>query len=337
MGSMPKLTEGLAISLFSAVSVAILVEGFGAYLDLTYHSLYLVDSFFQPAHAILYNGIFASAGLGIMISTKVQYKLIVILAGIQILGGLGDYLWHTAYGFDGLLSPMHLILVVPSVAISFSAFHHLKKLQSKNSMTLALASFWLSSTFLILMFGLAEQARTPNVIDLPPVTSLIAGLIIMPVLAVQIAEKAAENDIRPIRIVILSAPIITLASLVLNPYLLWLAPVQLIGSILPFLLFEKFWRKMRALSRFIVASSWILIYLPFSAFILTYGLHGKIIGVEQVSTAIVEDLQYYPILAAVGGAVGITHGFLFSAVFSKLIGTLGYILESWKKTLDEGR
>lgn len=86
-----------------------------------------LETFFTPWHAIFYSGFFAVAavlGVGIgrgrahgytgFSAIPAGYGLAALGALIFALGGLGDMLWHIAFGIEAdleaLLSPTHLIL-----------------------------------------------------------------------------------------------------------------------------------------------------------------------------------------------------------------------------------
>ena len=95
----------------------------GGSWDITNHLLNKPETFFSPPHAILYTGVAISL-IGIVVSffswknmssqkhifwASLKFKLI----GISLLIGAGpfDFIWHSNFGLDGLLSPPHLTLI----------------------------------------------------------------------------------------------------------------------------------------------------------------------------------------------------------------------------------
>lgn len=102
----------------------------GLYLDGWAHTHGKVDqSFFTPWHAVLYSGYLACAialaaravigwrATGVWRSALPSgYSLSLLGAAIFGLGGIGDFLWHSAFGIEtgieALLSPTHLMLAV---------------------------------------------------------------------------------------------------------------------------------------------------------------------------------------------------------------------------------
>jgi hypothetical protein len=76
--------------LFVIATIPVLVVITGAFWDLTYHALNKVDTFFQPAHLVIYNSIFAALLIGIVIALKTRYRSLAIISGIQLATGFAD-------------------------------------------------------------------------------------------------------------------------------------------------------------------------------------------------------------------------------------------------------
>ena len=113
----------------------LLVGGF--FIDLWAHSHGRVDeTFFTPWHGLLY----ASAGLfgGVLLATSMRarregartseslppgYGLSLIGAGLFLVAGLGDLVWHELFGIEAdveaLLSPTHLALATSGIMMVF--------------------------------------------------------------------------------------------------------------------------------------------------------------------------------------------------------------------------
>jgi hypothetical protein len=99
----------------------------GGFLDAWAHTHGVVESFFTPWHALFYTGLLAVCTvLGAAIrqqrrhgsswraAVPAGYGGAVLGVGLLALGGLGDLLWHTAFGIEAkvaaALSPPHLLL-----------------------------------------------------------------------------------------------------------------------------------------------------------------------------------------------------------------------------------
>jgi hypothetical protein len=107
----------------------------GLFIDGWAHNHGLVDkTFFTPWHALLYSGYAANAVL--LLITLVRnhargqrwseampdgYQLSLLGVAMFAIGGVGDLIWHTLFGFEvgiePLLSPTHLLLAFSSVLI----------------------------------------------------------------------------------------------------------------------------------------------------------------------------------------------------------------------------
>lgn len=107
----------------------------GVLVDIWAHTHGRVDeSFFTPWHAILYSGFFANAIALTVITVRNRgqgydwrqaipsgYELSAIGVPVFMAGGVGDMLWHIAFGvedsIEALLSPTHLLLAVAMLLI----------------------------------------------------------------------------------------------------------------------------------------------------------------------------------------------------------------------------
>ena len=104
-------------------SFGILLVTVGGSWDITNHLLNKPETFFSPPHALMYSGV-AIALFGAAFSffaykkmdvTKFVFRLPLRLTffGVFLLVGAGpfDFVWHSNFGLDGLLSPPHLTLI----------------------------------------------------------------------------------------------------------------------------------------------------------------------------------------------------------------------------------
>lgn len=107
----------------------------GVFLDGWAHQhISSIESFFTPWHAVLYGGFFISACFlireALLTYTKTQdiqmllprgYFLSFVGAGIFLIGGIGDMIWHIIFGIEvsteALLSPTHLVLALGGLLI----------------------------------------------------------------------------------------------------------------------------------------------------------------------------------------------------------------------------
>jgi hypothetical protein len=151
------------------VSLGILLAAAGGSWDITNHLLNKPETFFAPPHAVLYSGA-ASAVVGTVLlfsaskkSTADKKRMIwpvkLVIAGVVMLIGAApaDFVWHSAFGLDGLLSPPHFVLVSGMIASSAGALAGLaqstKRLPSV-LIVIAILPIWLAASGMIDMFSL---------------------------------------------------------------------------------------------------------------------------------------------------------------------------------------
>lgn len=109
------------------MTVASLWMSAGIMIDAWYHFHSTVETFFEPAHALLYAGLLASylftgaaivvghhRGLHWRLALPVGYEGTIPGLIICLVGGLSDMVKHSLWGFEegfnGLLSPTHLLI-----------------------------------------------------------------------------------------------------------------------------------------------------------------------------------------------------------------------------------
>ena len=105
------------------VSFGILLVTVGGSWDITNHLLHKPETSFSPPHALIYTGVaislirtvFSFVGWRNLKHHSDAYflSLKIELIGIALLVGAGpfDFVWHSNFGLDGLLSPPHLTLI----------------------------------------------------------------------------------------------------------------------------------------------------------------------------------------------------------------------------------
>ena len=150
-------------------SFGILLVTVGGIWDITNHLLNRPETFFSPPHAFMYIGVAISL-IGVVLSfsgwhnlqnSKDYYfsSLKIKLIGIGLLIGAGpfDFVWHSNFGLDGLLSPPHLTLILGMFLCSMGGMIGISKyLKVNNSkslfwylLILAVLPVWLSGSGII--------------------------------------------------------------------------------------------------------------------------------------------------------------------------------------------
>jgi hypothetical protein len=165
--ALPGLGSSNLLAGYVLVSLGILLAAAGGSWDITNHLLNKPETFFAPPHAVLYSGA-ASAVVGTVLlfsasksnaDKKMIWPVKLVIAGVVMLIGAApaDFMWHSAFGLDGLLSPPHFVLVSGMVASSIGALAGLAQSPRRLPSSLiivAILPVWLSASGMIDMFSL---------------------------------------------------------------------------------------------------------------------------------------------------------------------------------------
>lgn len=153
------------------VSIGIIMVTAAGSWDITNHILNKPETFFAPPHALLYSGV-GTALFGFLVlyvgwlkdSRPPRFQKGLKLAGLGIglllAAGPADYLWHSNFGLDGLLSPPHLVLISGMILSSVGAFVNSSRYIKDNNtavgllVTVSLVPVWFSVTGLFYSFSL---------------------------------------------------------------------------------------------------------------------------------------------------------------------------------------
>jgi hypothetical protein len=207
----------LVTTLLIATAGGILQIG-GASWDITSHILRQPETFFTPSHMLLYTGAgltTIAAIIGVFISLKnreevrsrsfyTAFKLLIIGAAIQLISGPSDFMWHSVFGVDGLMSPPHLALatgiLINAIAAVVGLARILPYIQSKRNQTLArialvpaFAALWFSSIWYVFMFVLPLSNGEHFKFNPDPVAAVVIATIALPFLSAMIFLISART------------------------------------------------------------------------------------------------------------------------------------------------
>ena len=150
-------------------SFGILLVTVGGSWDITNHLLSKPETFFSPPHALMYTGVAISL-IGVVLTfvgwrNLQQFRdsyflsLKIKLIGIGLLTGAGplDFVWHSYFGLDGLLSPPHFTLITGMFLCSVGGLIGISrylKFNNSNSISkflliLGVIPVWLSASGII--------------------------------------------------------------------------------------------------------------------------------------------------------------------------------------------
>jgi hypothetical protein len=190
----------------------------GASWDITSHILRQPETFFTPSHTVLYTGAglaTIAAIIGVFISLRnkeeirsrsfyIAFKLLIIGAAIQLISGPGDFVWHSVFGVDGLMSPPHLALatgiLINAIAAVVGLARILPHIQSEKNQTLArtalipaFGALWFSSIWYIFMFVLPLSNGEHFNFNPDPAAAVLIATIALPFVSAMIFLISART------------------------------------------------------------------------------------------------------------------------------------------------
>lgn len=202
------MTEQRFVQFPRILTIAYLLVGIGALLqiggghwDVTWHALQKPETFFTPPHSVVYLGVLLTTSMGILgVILRVKHTFEVtyvkflyfalIGSSLQLFSGGFDLWWHESFGFDGLLSPPHTVLVTGMVLNAFAGAAGLAKIRGKVSLTPTLraasvishTALWMASIGMVMLFTLPFSEGEYFNFNPDPLMGATAATIAMPVI-----------------------------------------------------------------------------------------------------------------------------------------------------------
>ena len=167
-----------SITIFIIATFGAFIQIVGGSWDITFHLMKKPETFFTPSHTMLYSGIgllIISAAISATLLLKNKeihtksfssaLKLLIIGSILSAVAGPSDYIWHSIFGIDGILSPTHITLItgmlINSIAIVLGLARIIKYLPKHTEKKLvkallipAFASMWLTMIWYVYFFAL---------------------------------------------------------------------------------------------------------------------------------------------------------------------------------------
>ncbi|MFZ0646982.1 MAG: hypothetical protein WAM27_02045, partial [Nitrososphaeraceae archaeon] len=268
--------------IYFIISIGVSLQISGSNWDIVWHGVGNVETFFTPPHSVIYSGVVLAIGsvvggtiqaafrirqqkndatwfvlLLVPSSLPLSLKIATIGCILQLTAGPFDFLWHSLFGFDGLLSPPHSVLAVGMLTTALGALigiygHYsnhsgkinnvssLSSLFSKLSLIVVFAVFLMVAVGLVLMFTLPFSKGQYFDFNPNPLAALVAASVSIPFIlgiclfiAARISSSPTSNRI-PFIFTSIVAVIMTIQSITTitsNSYFAWLFPVYLLNII----------------------------------------------------------------------------------------------------------
>lgn len=206
-----QLPRTLTIS-YLLVGLGALLQIGGGHWDVTWHALEKPETFFTPPHSVVYAGVILSLSMGILgvilrVRHKFEARLVkflqyaVIGSSLQLFSGGFDSWWHSNFGFDGLLSPPHALLVSGMILNALAGVVGLAKINPVTKPTLPLKSasvisftaLWMSSVGMVMLFTLPFSEGQHYDFNLDPMFAAMLATITLPIIGPLIIMLGART------------------------------------------------------------------------------------------------------------------------------------------------
>jgi hypothetical protein len=255
----PSLSSSSALLwIYFLIALGVALQVGAANWDIIWHGVVNVESFFTPPHTVLYSGVGLSliaTFVGIVISTKQKsslspysiyrnipnpLKLIVLGCLVELFSGEFDNWWHTNFGFDGLLSPPHLMLIsgmlisILGALIGTHLFESRKKFKTMSEM-ICYGIIWMITINFVFMFTLPFSDGQYFDFNPSPTAALILGST-LPSIFTAVIFYSVQNIRFPFRMTVVTATLMTIqssATITSNNYFMSLLPLYLLNMLIP--------------------------------------------------------------------------------------------------------
>jgi hypothetical protein len=287
------LRTGLSFVYF-AISLGVALQVGGANWDIIWHGIVNVESFFTPPHTVIYSGValaIIAILFGIIKSIKsnnhlryqqqqrqqqegkqslssfspklllsyIPFPLKLAAAGslMQLFSGRFDYWWHSNFGFDGLLSPPHFLLVVGMImsilgaligiynlknltTITSSSEGRIQETKERNqnshfiniSFLFAYAIFWMVAVNTVFMFTLPYSKGQYFDFNPDPFAAIITASLLIPLITGMIFFIVTRTNKTPFMFTLMTAFFMIIqstATIISNTYFVALYPLYLLN------------------------------------------------------------------------------------------------------------
>ncbi|HJY09925.1 MAG TPA: hypothetical protein VJ250_03180 [Nitrososphaeraceae archaeon] len=267
--------------IYFLISIGVSLQISGSNWDIVWHGVRNVETFFTPPHSVIYLGVALAIGsvitgiiqAGFRIRQQKNYatrfvvltpsllpsslRLAAVGCALQLTAGPFDFLWHSLFGFDGLLSPPHSVLAVGMLMTALGALigiyaHYsnprsvvndarsLSSIFSRLSLIIGFAVFLMVAIGMVLMFTLPFSKGQYFDFNPDPLAALVATSVSIPFIlgtclfiAVRITSSPTSNRIPFIFtfIVAVTMTIQSTTTITSNSYFAFLFPVYLLNII----------------------------------------------------------------------------------------------------------
>ena len=328
-------------------SFGILLVTVGGSWDITNHLLSNPETFFSPPHALMYSGVAISL-LGVIIcfigwnnlqKFKNSYFLSfkIKLIGIGLLTGAGplDFLWHSYFGLDGLLSPPHFTLITGMFLCSIGGMIGISRYLKFNNcsptvkylLVLAIIPVWLSTSGIISSLSLPFSSTDFFEFNPEPTIAFVIASLAYPFLislSLTLIFRLSNYQFG-IMSILGGLFLLIYSSTAIVPNFAMFDTIQFYSlNLIPFIIADIFLKINKSkLSQFFVGgllgSVFYMVYYPYVMYTYNEVLLGKLVSpslIYFVYFELIQSVLIYTLIPA--SAMGIL-GIIISVKLSKKI------------------
>jgi hypothetical protein len=325
------------------VSLGVLAAISGGTWDVTFHLLNKPETFFSAPHSMLYGGVAAALAGALAVASSASRrrgdaggfwwgwpsKLVVAGVAMLVAAGPADFMWHSAFGLDGLLSPSHSVLAGGMAAASIGAaagivklYRHQKKEIPVALVVAAMLPVWLVASGLVQMFSLPLSETAFFNFNPEPRAAAVAATLGLPfvtaaVLSASWAALAAKRRGRRFGVMTALAgafvAVSALASVVPNAALAPTIPFY-VGVLVPIAAADAVMSQRigssaaisTAMAGALIGLSFLMLYYPLITHTYNRVLDNRMVWASLTATIYFEMMgRLFPLVAVPAAAMGI--------------------------------
>ena len=329
-------------------SFGILLVTVGGSWDITNHLLNKPETFFSPPHALIYTGVAISL-IGTVFSfvgwRNLEHRgsiyflsLKIELIGIALLVGAGpfDFIWHSNFGLDGLLSPPHLTLISGMFLCSIGAMigisrylkiHNFQKKLSYLLLVLAVLPMWLSGSGIVSSLSLPFSNTDYFEFNPEPTFAFVVATIGFPFLisfSLLLSFRLAEGRFGILSLLgglflLISSSTTIVPNFAISDSVLFHS-LNLIPFVLSdFILFLTKSKKYFLLVGSILGSIFYMVQYPYVMYTFNEILLGKLVSPSLIYFVYFELIQTVLLLTTIPAIIAGVAGVLISKILSQKI------------------
>lgn len=329
------------------VSFGILLVTVGGSWDITNHLLNKPETFFSPPHALMYSGVAISL-IGVTFSFfswrklskfkdyySISLKIKFIGIGMLVGAGPFDFVWHSNFGLDGLLSPPHLTLIFGMLlcsiggAFGISRYIHANQFMNFSSsflLILAILPIWLAGSGIISSLSLPFSNTAYFEFNPEPSFAFVVATIGYPFLisfSTLLISRLSNSRFGLVSILggiflLIYGSTAIVPNFAMNDTVIFYS-MNLIPFVISDIMISFKKSKYLLISGALLGSVFYMVYYPYVMYTFNEILLGKLVSPSMIFSVYFELIQDVFLITLIPAMLSGISGVYFSQKFSKKI------------------